>query len=229
MGSDRIADVVSFFVDDAERFYGASEINLTHMEDPFQVSCECILGEIGPIKVAPFSENDICAFQMFYDGDHPEWGLSRESKEHFEEHPNDAETLIIVVKRVRDGMDARHLIHHDGYVVGYLIIEEIDCIQSGRPTFWDETYHAMMGIGVSDRFHGKGLADFGMLFLKLVAGVAGVGLGLVVSGENERAIRFYKRHGFTRSGFKEVLVPHTGKKSRDPWMILSRNEPSSTI
>jgi ribosomal protein S18 acetylase RimI-like enzyme len=220
----RINDTVSAFKEQAERSHNVSEIRLNYIKDPFKISCECILHGIGRIKVTPFTENHINRFQRFFSGRHPEWGLNKESKMHFEEHPNDTETLQTVVKRVTDRMDARHLIMVDGHVVGYLIIEEINCIQSGKPTFWNETYYAMMGIGVSDRFHGKGLSDFGVLFLKLVAAVANVGLGLVVSSENERALKFYTRHGFVQSGFKKVLVPHTGKETLDPWMILSRNE-----
>jgi ribosomal protein S18 acetylase RimI-like enzyme len=224
MTSVKNKQIISFFHKHVSSCYNASEIKLGQTGNPFQLTCECYLENIGFIKISPFSIKDIGAFQTFYDGEYPEWGLSKESKEHFEEHPNDVDTLEVVAKRVTDSMDARHLIHIGGHVVGYLIIEEIGCIKAGKPTFWNESYHAMLGIGVSDRFHGTGLADFGMIFMKLVAAVSDVGLGLVVDGENERAIGFYRRHGFIQSGFKEVLVPHTGKTSLDPWMILDKND-----
>ena len=64
--------------------------------------------------------------------------------------------------------------------------------------YWSntKTYNAMIGIGVSDPFHGKGLADFGVLFLKLVATIAEAVQGLAVRRKNERAIRFHKLQGF---------------------------------
>jgi RimJ/RimL family protein N-acetyltransferase len=97
-------------------------------------------------------------------------------------------------------------------------------LAEGKPTCIGETERAQIGIGISDRFHGSGLASLGMLFMKYVAALAGVGLGLAVNPSNARALRFYAKHGFVLAGSKELYAFHTRRRFRAPWYVLKRNE-----
>lgn len=192
--------------------------------DPFKLSLECDFANIGKISIEPFSACHFSAFQEFYDGKRPEWGLSKQSRSFFDEHTADIKTLNEIAQRVAAQQDARFVIITQNHIIGYLLIEEINCIKAGRKTYFGEDYYAMLGIGISDRFHGTGLASFAMLFLKFVAAIAGVGLGLSQAPHNERACRFYEKHGFIMVGYKEIFVPHTGTRQKNPWYILKHNE-----
>jgi len=201
-----------------------TDLVIRNENDPFEIFIECHFAGIGKMSIEPFAVCQFEAFQEFYDGQHPEWGLSRQSRAFFNEHPTDTETLCEIAHRVESRQDARFVILTQDHVVGYILVEEIDCIKTGRKTFWGEDYYAMLGIGICDRFHGSGLASLAMLFLKLVAAITGVGLGLTHNPDNERARRFYEKHGFVPTGHKEVFVPHTGERRREPWYILKGNE-----
>jgi GNAT superfamily N-acetyltransferase len=220
----RLDQIAERFRSLAARDLKACDITVSHADAPFATTAECVLPNVGHVRIEPLSAAHFPAFQDFYDGLHPDWGLSPQSKGQFDEHPTDLRSLTQIVERVRRRQDARFVMLVQDHVVGYLLIEEIDCIQAGQKTFWGEARHAMIGIGVSDRFHGKGLAAFGMLFLKLVAAAAGVELGLCTGSGNPRAQRFYEKHGFVPAGHKRIVVPHTGQAGDEPWYVLPRNE-----
>jgi ribosomal protein S18 acetylase RimI-like enzyme len=193
-------------------------------DDPFRIAIQCHFPAIGRIDVEPFADRHFAAFRRFYDGQHPDWGLSKQSRSFFDEHPTDTDTLTEIAHRVASRQDARFAVLTSDHIVGYMLIEEIDCINAGRETFWGEDYYAMIGIGVSDRFHGTGLASLGMLFLKLVAAMSDVGLGLTRHPDNKRACGFYEKHGFVQRGYRDIFVPHTGTRSASPWYVLRTNE-----
>lgn len=212
------------FKEFSQKKYNITNLIVRKENDPFKVKLKCSFEGVGEITIEPFSTCHFSSLQKFYDGEHPEWGLSKQSRSFFDEHASDTETLSKIVQRVKSQQDARFVILVQNHLIGYLIIEEIDCIIAGKKTYFDEDYYAMTGIGISDKFHGSGLASFAMLFLKYVAAITGVGLGLVYDGENKRAKRFYEKLGFAQEGFKEIFIPHTGERKKSPWYILKQNE-----
>lgn len=201
-----------------------SDLLMENEGDPFRIRQRCQFAGIGTVIIKPLSTDHFALFQRFYDGKHPECGLSEQSRRYFDEHPEDTETLAKMVRRVKLRQDARFVVIAEKHIVGYLLLEEIDSVKAGGSTCHGEDYHAMLGIGISDRFHGTGLASLGMFFLKLVAALADVGMGLSVSGQNLRARRFYEKHGFAFAGHKKITDTRTGEQRGDPWYILSRNE-----
>jgi len=60
-----------------------------------------------------------------------------------------------------------------------------------------------------------------VLFYKLVAAIAGVGLGLTCSDERRG---FYERHGFVRAGRKRFYSPARGEHFTSPGYRLEHNE-----
>jgi ribosomal protein S18 acetylase RimI-like enzyme len=192
--------------------------------DPFRIRQRCQFAGIGIVTIEPLSTDHFALFQRFYDGRHPGWGLSEQSRRYFNEHPEDTETLAKMARRVRLRQDARFVVMAEERIVGYLLLEEIDSIKAGRSTCHGEDYHAMLGIGISDRYHGTGLASLGMFFLKLVAALAEVGMGLSVSSQNLRARRFYEKNGFAFAGHKKIIDTRTGEERSDAWYVLERNE-----
>ncbi len=201
-----------------------TDLLMENESDPFRIRQRCLFAGIGTVTIEPLSTDHFALFQRFYDGKHPERGLSEQSRRHFNEHPEDTKTLAKMARRVKLRQDARFVVIAEKHIVGYLLLEEIDSIKAGRSTCHGEDYHAMLGIGISDRYHGTGLASLGMLFLKLVAALAEVGLGLSVSGQNLRARSFYEKHGFAFAGHKKITDTRTGEQRSDPWYILRRNE-----
>ena len=201
-----------------------TDLLMEHEDDPFRIRQRCLFSGIGTVFIEPFCADHFESFQRFFDGLHPEWGLSEQSRRYFDEHSEDIETLAQIAQRVKLGKDARFVIIVENHVVGYLLIEEIDSIRAGKKTCHGEDYYAMLGLGISDRYHGTGLSSLAMFFLKLVASLAEVGIGLSVNSQNLRARRFYEKHGFTLVGHKIIHDPRTGKQRKDPWYILKRNE-----
>jgi ribosomal protein S18 acetylase RimI-like enzyme len=213
------------FVKLATRDFSVSGLAVRNDRNPFGVCVTCHFPGVGKIAIEPFQEEHFAAFRDFYDRRDPQWDLSGESRALCDQHDTSSRTLSEIVSRVSSEEDSRFLIVTQGHVVGYILIEEIGRIQAGERTFFGEDHYAELDIAVADRFHGTGLASFAMLFLKLAAAIAGVGLGLVTSPENHRAIRFYGKHGFVLAGHKDVFIPHTGeRKPRQPWYVLERNE-----
>lgn len=54
-----------------------------------------------------------------------------------------------------------------------------------------------------------------MLFLKFGAAIARLGLELIYDRANEKARKFYEKHGFVKADSKELFVPHTGEQRKD--------------
>ena len=212
------------FVQAATRMAPVQNLSLRNKSDPFDLSLGCCFGGIGQIAIEPFSSDYFDAFREFYDRRDPRWDLSEESRSLSDQHGTDTDTLSEIAERVRSRQDARFLVLTQDHVVGYLDVEEIDRIKAGHKTVFGEDYYAMLDIAISDRFHGTGLAAVCMVFLKLVAAIAGVGLGLITSEKNKRAIRFYEKHGFHQAGKKEVFLPRTGEREISPWFVLEANE-----
>jgi len=207
------------------REFSVSDLVVRNDGNPFALCLTCDFPAIGRIIIEPFQEKKIGAFRDFYERQDPEWDLSAESRSKCDQHDTSDTTLAEIVGRVSSEEDARFVILTRGRVIGYILIEEIGRIKAGEKTFFGEHHYAELDIAVSDRFHGIGLGSFAMLFLKLVAAIAGVGLGLVTSPENRRAVRLYEKHGFVRAGQKDIIVPSTGqRKPRNPWYILERDE-----
>jgi ribosomal protein S18 acetylase RimI-like enzyme len=216
--------IVDHFKELSQKQFNITNILIINDNNPFKVKLECYFNSIGKIAIEPFSASHFVAFREFYDGKHPEWGLTKQSRSFFDEHADDIKTLSEIECRVTSQQDSRFVVLLRNHIIGYLIIEEIDCIKAGKRTYFGEDYYAMLGIGISDRFHGSGLASFAILFLKYVAAIAGVGLGLVYDGKNKRAKRFYEKHGFIQKGYKEIFIPHTGERKKSPWYVLEQNE-----
>lgn len=213
------------FVESAARRFAVCDLAVKSDTNPFGVWLTCYFPGMGRMTIEPFQEKHFEAFRHFYDRCDPEWDLSAESRALCDQHDTSNDTLSEIVRRVSSEEDARFLICTHNHVIGYILIEEIGRIKAGEKSFFGEDYYAELDMAVSDRFHGTGLASFGMLFLKLVAAIAGVGLGLITSPENERAIRFYEKHGFIPAGHKEIYIPHTGeRKAGQPWYVLEKNE-----
>jgi len=213
------------FVELATREFSVSDLVVENDGNPFALCLMCDFPGIGRISIEPFQEKHFEAFRDFYERQDPEWDLSAESRSSCDQHDTSDTTLAEIVGRVSSEEDARFLILTRGRVIGYILIEEIGRIRAGEKTFFGEAHNAELDIAVSDRFHGIGLGSFAMLFLKLVAAIAGVGLGLVTSPENRRAVRFYEKQGFVRAGQRDIIVPSTGqRRPRNPWYILERNE-----
>lgn len=207
------------------RVFSISELTVANDGDPFGMCLKCDFPGIGQIAIEPFQETRLDAFRSFYDRCDPGWDLSAESRSLCDQHDTSRKTLLEIVGRVVSREDARYLILAQNHVIGYLVIEEIGRIRAGERTFFGESYHAELDIAVSDRFHGSGLASFAMLFLKLIAAVAGVGLGLIVSPENHRAILFYRKRGFVLAGEKDVFIARTGDRlTGQLWYVLGKNE-----
>jgi len=201
-----------------------ANLRIIGADDPFGIRYECVLEAHGLVRIEPLCERHFQAFRDFYDGLDPEFGLSPQSRQAFDEHNTTDAALRGIVARVESREDARFVVMLSRFVVGYLLIEEIGCLQRREKTGSGEDEVAMIGMGVSDRLHGSGLADLAMLFLKLVGALAGVKLGLCARADNLRAQRFYVRHGFQRKGEKDIWVPHTGARTTEPWYVLPENE-----
>jgi len=212
------------FIQAATRAAPVRDLSLRNESDPFNVSLECYLAGIGEIAIEPFGPVYFDAFRRFYDRRDLQWDLSAESRSLSDQHGTDADTLSEIAERVRSRQDAVFVVLTQGHVVGYLDIEEIGRIKAGQKTFFGEDYYAMLDIAISDRFHGTGLAAVCMLFLKLVAAIASVGLGLCCQPANARALRFYRKHGFVRAGHKDIFDSDTGLSHSEPWYILEKNE-----
>jgi ribosomal protein S18 acetylase RimI-like enzyme len=213
------------FVESVGSRVAVSDLSVRNDSNPFRVRLTCDFPGIGLMTIEPFQEKHFESFRHFYDRCDPEWDLSAESRALCDQHDTSSDTLSEIVRRVASEEDARFLICTHNHVIGYILIEEIGRIKAGEKTFFGEDYYAELDIAVSDRFHGTGLASFSMLFLKLVAAIAGVGLGLITSPENERAISFYIKHGFAPAGHKDIYIPHTGERTvRQPWYLLEKNE-----
>jgi GNAT superfamily N-acetyltransferase len=198
-----------------------SDLVICEQDDPFAVSLECDFEGIGRISVEPLSEGHFSAMQEFLDLDHAGWGLSRSSLKPFESHPADTEGLAEILERVTSRIDARFVIVTAGHIIGYLVLEEVGPLLAGERTFTGDEHDAELDIGISERFQGMGLGSFAMLFYKLVAGIAGVGLGLTCSEERRG---FYERHGFVRAGEKRFYSPARGQHFTSPWYRLEHNE-----
>lgn len=219
-----VSDNVARFGQLAAAMLRPRDVVLRNAHDPFEMSLACGFEGIGDVTIEPFGERQFEAFRAFYDRRDSEWDLSAASRSLSDQHDTQPATLQAVAQRVSARQDARFVIVTQGHVIGYLDIEEIDRIQAGMKTYSGETHYAMLDIAISDRFHGTGLAALAMLFLKLVAAQAQVGLGLVTSPVNRRAQRFYAKHGFIESGAKPVPDIQTGQPQPAPWFVLKRNE-----
>ena len=198
-----------------------NDLVVREQDDPFAVSVECDFEGIGRISVEPLSEGHFSAMQEFLDLNHSGWGLSRHSLKPFESHPADGAGLSEILERVTSRTDARFVIVTDAHIIGYLVLEEVGCLLAGEKTFTGDEHDAELDIGISERFQGMGLGSFAMLFYKLVAAIAGVGLGLTCSDERRG---FYEKHGFVRAGAKRFYIPARGEHFTSPWYRLEHNE-----
>lgn len=206
------------FKEIVEKLLPVKNILIRNEDNAFEVLLECDFQVIGRILIAPFSHEYFELFRQFYDDCDPKWDLSTESRTLSNQHGTDVNTLREVENRVVSHQDARFLILTQEHVIGYLDIEEIDRIRAGQKNSFGENRYAMLDISISDRFHGTGLASLAITFLKFVAAIVQVNLYLVTSKNNERAIRFYIKHGFQKA------CPATDELKEELCFILEKNE-----
>lgn len=210
------------FKEIAKEKWQIENLQFMHEKDPFEICLDCDFPNIGKLSIVPFSKKYFKQFSQFYDGYDPNWDLSAKSRSLSYQHDTNIDTLYDIEKRVTSKQDARHIIITQDHVIGYLNMEELDLIKSGKKNYFGEDKHAMIDIAISDRFHGIGLGSFSILFLKLVAAIAGVSLYLVTEDENMRAMQFYSKNGFQKAVPGEIFIPENLMDK--PWYILKDNE-----
>jgi len=122
---------INRFKEFSRKRFNVTNIVIQNEFDPFEISLKCDFTAIGRISIESFSARYFSMFQEFYDGEYPEWGLSKQSRLSFDEHQSDFKTLSEIMHRVKSRQDARFVILTQNHIIGYILIEEIDCIQEG--------------------------------------------------------------------------------------------------
>jgi ribosomal protein S18 acetylase RimI-like enzyme len=115
--------------------------------------------------------------------------LSERSRFLFMPHGYDADTLAKVIKRVEDGNDAAFVALDGTRIIAYWFL------------WWFDTDFPVLGIGILDEFHGRGLGGQLMRhLLKLAENKGCQAVELTTALDNKPGLALYEKVGFQRNG-----------------------------
>ena len=159
------------------------------------------------IDISPLeSEDDIPALTAFRQS------LSTETQTNFAPHNYTPGVIRVYIERNRKGEDLIYLARAKDRVIAYFFLWEFD-----HPV-------PVLGIGIQDSYHGRGLGKQLMNILIEDARRAGKdGIALTVMLENTRAIHFYTSMGFLHTRYVENLQ-EGGKMIVEAEMFLPLRE-----